>query len=206
MERNNKHPQKKELVLNAYQTYRNIINSISLEKQYNKIVETFEKNVSDEKQVKKVKKQLDKLIDIAIEDFSNVLDNYDEKMNLLEKQSRNNEERIRERKYALQDFLMELIDVIDIYDKAVSVKTDDEKLNKFLSGFIMINNRLKQILEHYEVKQIDALNKPFDPSFHSAIEAIKVDGVEPNTVVEVIITGYTYKDRVLRPSMVKVSE
>lgn len=36
MERNNKHPQKKELVLNAYQTYRNIINSISLEKQYNK--------------------------------------------------------------------------------------------------------------------------------------------------------------------------
>ena len=119
---------------------------------------------------------------------------------------RNNEERIRERKYALQDFLMELIDVIDIYDKAVSVKTDDEKLNKFLSGFIMINNRLKQILEHYEVKQIDALNKPFDPSFHSAIETIKVDGVEPNTVVEVIITGYTYKDRVLRPSMVKVSE
>ena len=119
---------------------------------------------------------------------------------------RNNEERIRERKYALQDFLIELIDVIDIYDKAVSVKTDDEKLNKFLSGIIMINNRLKQILEHYEVKQIDALNKPFDPSFHSAIEAIKVDGVEPNTVVEVIITGYTYKDRVLRPSMVKVSE
>ena len=38
---------------------------------------------------------------------------------------RNNEERIRERKYALQDFLMELIDVKDIYDKAVKVKTDD---------------------------------------------------------------------------------
>lgn len=119
---------------------------------------------------------------------------------------RNNEERIRERKYALQDFLMELIDVIDIFDKAVSVKTDDEKLNKFLNGFIMVNNRLKQILEHYDVHQIKALNQPFDPSFHSAIETVKVDGVEPNTVVEEIITGYTYKDRVLRPSMVKVSE
>lgn len=119
---------------------------------------------------------------------------------------RNNEERIRERKYALQDFLMELIDVIDIYDKAVKVKTDDEKLSKFLSGFVMINNRLKQILEHYEVRQIEALNKPFNPSFHSAIETVKVDGVEPNTVVEEIMTGYVYKDRVLRPSMVKVSE
>ena len=116
------------------------------------------------------------------------------------------EERQRDRKYALQDFLMELIDVIDIYDKAVKVKTDDEKLSKFLSGFVMINNRLKQILEHYEVRQIEALNKPFNPSFHSAIETVKVDGVEPNTVVEEIMTGYVYKDRVLRPSMVKVSE
>ena len=116
------------------------------------------------------------------------------------------EERQRERKYALQDFLMESIETLDILDKAVCFKTEDQVLKNFLSGFIMINNRLKQILEHYEVKQIDALNKPFDPSFHSAIEAIKVDGVEPNTVVEVIITGYTYKDRVLRPSMVKVSE
>lgn len=83
-----------------------------LEKQYNKIVETFEKNVSDEKQVKKVKKQLDKLIDIAIEDFSNVLDNYDEKMNLLEKQSRNNEERIKvlEEKLKLFEKMIEMDD------------------------------------------------------------------------------------------------
>ena len=119
---------------------------------------------------------------------------------------RNNEERIRERKYALQDFLLDLIDVIDIYDKAVNIKTDDEKLNKFLSGFVMINNMLKQKLASYEVKQIDALNKEFDPSFHSAIETIEKEGVEPNIVVEVVMTGYTYKDRVLRPSMVRVSK
>lgn len=119
---------------------------------------------------------------------------------------RNNEERIRERKYALQDFLLDLIDVIDIYDKAVNIKTDDEKLNKFLSGFVMINNMLKQKLASYEVKQIDALNKEFDPSFHSAIETVEKEGVEPNIVVEVVMTGYTYKDRVLRPSMVRVSK
>lgn len=119
---------------------------------------------------------------------------------------RNNEERIRERKYALQDFLLDLIDVIDIYDKAVNIKTDDEKLSKFLSGFVMINNMLKQKLASYEVKQIDALNKEFDPSFHSAIETIEKEGVEPNIVVEVVMTGYTYKDRVLRPSMVRVSK
>ncbi len=119
---------------------------------------------------------------------------------------RSNEERIRERKYALSDFLMELIDVIDIFDKAVSVKTDDEKFQKFLNGFIMVNNNIQQILEKNGVKKIEAMGKPFDPTFHSAIETVKTEGVEPNMVVEVIMTGYTYKDRVLRPSMVKVSE
>jgi molecular chaperone GrpE len=116
------------------------------------------------------------------------------------------EERQRDRKYALQDFLMEAIETLDIFDKAVSIPTDDELLKKYLSGFIMVNNRLKNILENYGVVQIACLNKPFDPSFHSALETIEVEGVESNIVVEVVMTGYMYKDRVLRPAMVKVSK
>ncbi len=119
---------------------------------------------------------------------------------------RTNEERIRDRKYALTDFLMELIDVVDIFDKAVNINTEDEKIKKFLSGFIMVNKSFKQILENNGVTKIEALGKPFDPAYHSAIETVKKDGVEPNIVVEEIMTGYTYKDRILRPSMVKVSE
>ncbi len=116
------------------------------------------------------------------------------------------EEKQRDRKYALQDFLMESIETLDIFDKAVSFKTDDQVLKNFLSGFIMVNNRLKNILENYGVVQIDCLNKPFDPSFHSALETVEVEGVESNLVVEVVMTGYMYKDRVLRPAMVKVSK
>lgn len=116
------------------------------------------------------------------------------------------EERQRDRKYALQDFLYDAIETLDIFDKAVSVKTDDDKLNKYLSGFIMVNNRLKNILENHGVVQIDCLNKPFDPNFHSALETVEVEGVEANIVTEVIMTGYMYKDRVLRPAMVKVSK
>ncbi len=116
------------------------------------------------------------------------------------------EERQRDRKYALQDFLMESIETLDILDKAVNFKTDDPVLKNFLSGFIMVNNRLKNILENYGVVQIDCLNKPFDPAFHSALETVEVEGVETNIVVEVVMTGYMYKDRVLRPAMVKVSK
>ena len=116
------------------------------------------------------------------------------------------EERQRDRKYALQDFLYDAIETLDIFDKAVNVKTDDDKLNKYLSGFIMVNNRLKNVLENHGVVQIDCLNKPFDPNFHSALETVEVEGVEANIVTEVIMTGYMYKDRVLRPAMVKVSK
>ena len=119
---------------------------------------------------------------------------------------RTNEERIKERKYAMQDYFSEVIDVIDVFDKAVSAKTDDEKLQKYLKGFSMVNMQLKRTLESYGVSKIDALNKPFDPSIHEAFEVVEADGVESDIIVEVITEGYLYKDRVLRPSVVKVSK
>ena len=119
---------------------------------------------------------------------------------------RTNEERIKDRKYALADFLMQLIDTLDIFDKAVNKQTDDEKLKQFLDGFAMINKSFKQILERNGVKPIEALGKPFDPAYHSAIETVEVEGTDSNIVVEELMTGYIYKDRVLSPSMVKVSK
>ena len=119
---------------------------------------------------------------------------------------RTNEERIKERKYALKDFLLELISVIDVLEKAINVKTDDEKVQKFLKGFVMINVMFKQILEKEGVVKIEALNKPFDPNYHNAIEVVQVEGVESNIITEELQAGYMYKDRVLRPSMVKVNQ
>ena len=162
----------------------------------------------DEKLTKKQKKnklvQENEALKKEVENLKDLL--LRERAELENFKKRNNEERIKDRKYALTDFLMELIDVIDIFDKAVNVKTEDEKLKKFLSGFEMVNKTFKQILSNNGVEQIEAIGKPFNPSFHSAIETVQVEGVEPNIVVEEIMTGYTYKDRVLRPSMVKVSE
>ncbi len=118
---------------------------------------------------------------------------------------RMNEERIKERKYANQDFFSELINVLDIFDKAVNVETDDPKLKNFLIGFSMVNTQLSQILENHGVKKIKAVGAKFDPMYHSAIETVETDDVEDGLVMEEVMTGYLYKDRVLRPSMVKVS-
>lgn len=50
------------------------------------------------------------------------------------------------------------------------------------------------------------MNKEFDPAYQQALEVVEVDGVNSNIVVDVVMEGYMYKDRVLRPSMVKVSK
>ena len=70
----------------------------------------------------------------------------------------------------------------------------------------MIYNSLNQILEKFEVKEIEAIDKEFDPSYHQAVMTEKKEGTKPNIIIEVMQKGYTYKDKVIRPAMVKVSE
>ena len=57
-----------------------------------------------------------------------------------------------------------------------------------------------------EIKEIDCLNKPFNPSMMEAVMTEKVDGLDSGIVTEVMLKGYIYKDKVIRPAMVKVSE
>ena len=154
------------------------------------------------KKVKKLQEQIEKL-ELEVANYKNEM--LKDRAELENFKRRTNEERIKDRKYANQDFFQELIGILDVFDKAVSVKTDDPKLQNYLIGFTMVNNQLGQILENYGVKKIKAMGEKFDPMYHSAIETIATDEYEPGIVIEEVMTGYTYKDRILRPSMVKVS-
>ena len=70
----------------------------------------------------------------------------------------------------------------------------------------MIYCNLDQILTKFGVVEIEAKGKEFDPAFHQAVLTEHVDGVEPGMIIEVMQKGYMLKDKVIRPSMVKVSE
>jgi len=119
---------------------------------------------------------------------------------------RMNEERVKDRKYAASNLIGELLLPLDQLKKVVEMSVDDETLKNFLIGFKMINDKIYQVLEDDGLKEIDALNKEFDPNFHYAVEKIS-DKDKPNSVVvEVTSIGYMYKDRILRPAMVKVNE
>ena len=116
------------------------------------------------------------------------------------------EERNRERKYAYQSLLEELIAGFDIFDKALNMKTDNEELKNFLLGFQMINKNFKDVLEKNGVKKINALGEKFDPRFHHAVETTYDENVEEGLIIQEMQTGYMYKDRVLRVSLVKVNQ
>ena len=168
------------------------------ESELNKKPTKFEKN----KKIKKLQERIKEL-----EESEALLKNemLKDRAELENFKRRINEERIKDRKYASQDVFSELINVLDIFDKAVNLETEDQMLKNFLIGFVMINNQFASILENYGVKKIKAVGEKFDPTYHSAIETIEALDKEPGIVLEEVMTGYLYKDRVLRPSMVKVS-
>ena len=108
------------------------------------------------------------------------------------------------RKYANEDILKQLIAVIDNFERALGMENEDNK--DFLAGFRMIYNNILNILKDNGVVEIESLDKEFDPNFHQAVFTEKKDGYEAGIVIEVLQKGYMYKDRVLRATMVKVSE
>lgn len=111
-------------------------------------------------------------------------------------------------KYEGLEFAKEILPTIDNFERAI--KLDDtnleDELSKFLSGFKMIYTNLVNILNAKDIKEIDCLNQDFDPNYMEAVLTAKVEGIEKDKVVEVLQKGYMYKDKLLRPAMVKVSE
>lgn len=161
---------------------------------------------------KKNKKDKLKKLEDKIDKLKKDLKDSDEKVLLAKAEmvnyrKRKDDEVIRILKYANEDIIKELLPVIDNFERAI--KLDDNNLNdelsKFLEGFKMIYCNLVSILEKNDVKQIDGNNKPFNPTYHQAV-ITEASDKEKDIVLEVLQKGYLYKDKVIRPAMVKVSE
>ena len=119
---------------------------------------------------------------------------------------RKDEETTRLLKYSNESLITELLPVIDNFERALNVDAKTTDIESYQKGMTMIYNSLKNILEKFEVKEIEAIDKEFDPSFHQAVIQEEKEGTKENIVIEVLQKGYTYKDKVIRPAMVKVSK
>ena len=121
---------------------------------------------------------------------------------------RKEEETSRLLKYANEDIILGFLPILDNIERAINMDDDnlEDEVSKFLSGFKMIYSQIRDLLNKFEVKEIICLNEKFDPTYHQAVLTDKVEGVESGIVLEVLQKGYMYKDKLLRPAMVKVNE
>ena len=111
-------------------------------------------------------------------------------------------------KYQNFDMAEELINVVDSFERALNVPEDKlgDDVKKYLSGFKIMYTNLINILNKFEIHEIDVLNKEFDHNTSQALMMEHKDGVEPGIVIEVLQKGYMIKDKLLRAALVKVSE
>ncbi|MGC1226017.1 MAG: nucleotide exchange factor GrpE, partial [Candidatus Sulfotelmatobacter sp.] len=107
------------------------------------------------------------------------------------------------REYALSDALKTLLPVVDSLERAVKVKSEGNELRE---GVELIHKQLQAALAKLSVQPIAAEGQPFDPRFHEAIEMVETSDVPDHQVIEELQRGYKFKDRLLRPAMVKVAK
>lgn len=109
--------------------------------------------------------------------------------------------------YANQKILEKMITQLDMFDKVVSMPTEDPVLKNYLLGFQMINNNLKQVLEEEGVKKIECkLYEKLDPKYQHALQTAWDENYEEDVILQELQTGYLYKGRILRPTLVKVNK
>ena len=165
----------------------------------------------EKKDTNKKKKKNDKENELIVE-LNNKIKELESKLlykdaDLINYRKRKDEEVSNMLKYSNLDMASELLIVVDDLERAIKIDDDvlDDELSKFLSGFKMIYTRLINILNNFEIKEIEALGKEFDPRYHQAVLTDNVSDKDNNIILDVLQKGYMYKDKVIRPAMVKVN-
>ena len=110
------------------------------------------------------------------------------------------------------NFAKENLVILDNLQRAyISIKNDptlkvNNDIDKFLKNIEIIEKDLISIFKKNRIEKIDTKNKKFDPNFHQAMTEIEDEKVGPGTIVQEILPGYMFGDRLLRPSLVAVSK
>jgi molecular chaperone GrpE len=109
------------------------------------------------------------------------------------------------KKYCSEPLIIELLEIADELEMAVRAGGNSKSAESVAQGVEMTLKKLKRIFENEQVSPIECVGKPFDPSKHNVVARVERDDVEECTVIEEVRKGYTMKEKVIRPSIVKVA-
>lgn len=173
----------------------------NLEEHLDEVQEELDEEYEDEKTAKEIdelNKKISSLQEALLRNQAD-LQNY---------KRRRDEESEKQLKYKNEDLIVEILSVVDNFERAIRMDDNDlsDEVSKFLDGFKLIYGNMINILEKFDVKEISSDGVSFDPEFHHAVLTDHDESKPSGVVLEVLQKGYMYKDRVVRPAMVKVNE
>ncbi|MEI4789276.1 nucleotide exchange factor GrpE [Bacillus sp. FJAT-53060] len=146
-----------------------------------------------------------------IEELQQLLDEKENKILRVQADFENYKRRARTevetvQKYRSQHVVSDLLPALDNFERALGIDPDNEQTKSLLEGMQMVYRQLVDALKNEGVEPIDAAGKEFDPNLHQAVMKVEDENYDSNIVVEELQKGYKLKDRVIRPSMVKVNQ
>lgn len=128
------------------------------------------------------------------------------KAELINYRKRKDEETSNMLKFANMDLILEILPVLDNFERALNMKGQSLEFDKYNEGYELIYSHLIDVLKKFGVEEIPSLGLEFDPNIHEAV-MISQDSEKGNDVIlEVFNKGYTLKGRVIRPAKVKVNK
>lgn len=166
-------------------------NQDSEEEQEPKKKKFFEKKPKKDKKDEKIEELTDKLTRQMAE-----FDNY---------RKRTEKEKSAMYEIGAKDVVEKILAVVDNFERGLQSVPEEEKDAPFIQGMDKIYKQLMTTLEEIGVKPIEAVGQEFNPDFHNAVMHVEDEGFGENIVAEEFQKGYTYRESVVRHSMVKVA-
>ncbi|MFD1781235.1 nucleotide exchange factor GrpE [Fredinandcohnia salidurans] len=108
--------------------------------------------------------------------------------------------------YRSQSLVTDLLPALDNFERALQIEATNDQAKSIMQGVEMVYRSIIDALKKEGVEAIEAVGTQFDPNVHQAVMQVSEPDTESNVVLEELQKGYKLKDRVLRPSMVKVNE
>lgn len=109
-------------------------------------------------------------------------------------------------KYRAQNLITDILPAVDNFERALKTEVETEQAKALMQGMEMVYRSLLDALAKEGLQAIEAVGKEFDPHLHQAVMQGEDENFASNTVIEEFQKGYILKDKVIRPSMVKVNQ
>ncbi len=104
-----------------------------------------------------------------------------------------------------KEIVEKLLPVVDSFERGLATATEEQLEDPFVDGMNKVYKQMMTCFDELGVKAIEAVGNEFNPDYHNAVMHVEDEEVGENIVVEEFQKGYTYKDFVVRHSMVKVA-